>query len=773
MIEFSGGLCLIAAATLGGLLLQALRRLRETRRACAGFERERAAAVAVLDTVPLAGFRWPLGHDHQGVAIRTDPYPQFLARFDAVDAERVEAARLALHRGGRPFSLRLGTSNGEMFAVEGRQARNGEIVLWLLDESAAARALRVDEEATRLRELIDASPLPMWRRGPDRALVECNRAYAFAVDATPQMAVAQNLELAATDLRKTLSPVTGAADAADRRAEQRHIVIDGSRRLLEITEMPCRDGGTIGFALDRTEVEAAEAELRRHISAHAAVLEGIGTAVAIYGADRRLRFFNSAFAALWGLEEEWLAAEPSFGDILERLRERRGIPERADFSAFKHERIGLFTSLIEPQQELMHLPDERTLKVSISPHPFGGLTFVYENVTDRLALERSCNTLTQVRRATLDSLFEAVAVYGSDGRLKLHNPAYLQIWGLSPGDVAEEPHIAEIIERTRALLDDGGDWAAMKQGIVAKVTAHTLASGPLYRSDGSMLQMATVPLPDGNVLLTYLDVTDTARVERALRERNDALETAGRLKSEFIANVSHELRTPLNAVIGFAEILINRYFGDLNPRQLDYSQSILASARLLMRLINDILDLATIEAGYMVLETGRVEVRGMLQAVVSLTRERARSRGLELELRCPPEIGAVEGDERRIKQALFNLISNSIKFTPPGGAISVEAARQKDALLLTVADTGAGIPHADRARVYEKFERGVRQTGTGLGLSLVKSLIELHGGNVVIASASGPGTRITCRLPVAEGATAISDSGGTAEEALAQFVPAA
>jgi len=677
-----------------------------------------------------------------------------------------------LHRRGTPFSLKLGTPNGEVFAVEGRQARNGEIVLWLLDESAAARALRVDEEAMRLRELIDASPLPMWRRDPDRALVECNRAYAFAVDATPQMAVAQNLELAATDLRKTLSPATGTADAADRRAEQRHIVIDGSRRLLEITEMPCRDGGTIGFALDRTEVEAAEAELRRHISAHAAVLEGIGTAVAIYGADRRLRFFNSAFAALWGLEPEWLAAEPSFGDILERLRERRGIPERADFSAFKHERIGLFTSLIEPQDELMHLPDDRTLKVSISPHPFGGLTFVYENVTDRLALERSCNTLTQVRRATLDNLFEAVAVYGSDGRLKLHNPAYLQIWGLSPGDVAEEPHIAEIIEKTRALLDEGGNWAAMKEGIVAQVTAHVLTSGPLYRSDGSMLQVATVPLPDGNVLLTYLDVTDTARVERALRERNDALETAGRLKSEFIANVSHELRTPLNAVIGFAEILINRYFGDLNPRQLDYSQSILASARLLMRLINDILDLATIEAGYMVLETGRVEVLGMLQAVVSLTRERARSRDLELELRCPPEIGAVEGDERRIKQALFNLISNSIKFTPPGGAISVEAVRQKDALLLTVADTGAGIPLADRARMYEKFERGVRQTGTGLGLSLVKSLIELHGGNIVIASASGPGTRITCRLPIAEGGTTSSDADGTTQEPPAQRVPA-
>jgi signal transduction histidine kinase len=376
-------------------------------------------------------------------------------------------------------------------------------------------------------------------------------------------------------------------------------------------------------------------------------------------------------------------------------------------------------------------------------------------VTDRLTLERSCNTLTQVRRATLDNLFEGVAVYGSDGRLKLHNPAYLKIWGLAQDDVTGEPHIGEIVDKMRAFLDDGADWIATRQDTIARVTTHTAANSVLRRIDGSILQVATVPLPDGNVLLSYLDVTDTARVEQALRERNEALETAGRLKSEFIANISHELRTPLNAVIGFAEILVNRYFGTLNPRQLDYSHSILASARLLMRLINDILDLATIEAGYMVLETSSIEILPMLQAVLSLTRERARSRDLELDLRCPPEIGVIEGDERRLKQALFNLISNAVKFTPPGGAIRLQAARHEDTLLLTVADTGVGIAPDDQARVFEKFERGVRQSGAGLGLSLVKSLIELHGGTVVIESTSGQGTRVTCRLPVTQHADAL------------------
>ena len=180
-----------------------------------------------------------------------------------------------------------------------------------------------------------------------------------------------------------------------------------------------------------------------------------------------------------------------------------------------------------------------------------------------------------------------------------------------------------------------------------------------------------MPLPDGNVLLSYLDVTDSTRVEHALRERNEALETAGRLKSEFIANVSYELRTPLNAIIGFAEILTNQYFGELTPRQLDYSRGILDSSHRLLSLINDILDLATIEAGYMTLETGQLDIHTLMSSVLTLTRERARNQNLKLDFDCPPDIGTIEADERRLKQALFNLISNAIKFTPAGGSMTV------------------------------------------------------------------------------------------------------
>ena len=723
MVVFSVTLCLIVALVSGVFLLRAHQRLREARFAC-----------AVLDTVPLA---WTCGSGRrepcqaQASTARCD---EILAGLSAEDAAQLAAKQLVLQSDGTPFSASVETRSGAKYRVEGRQDATGNDVLWLVDDATSTIVAEARREVRSLRQMLDAVPMPVWRRNSGGTIVDCNRAYASAVDATQEVVRAEGRELV-PDCRPT---------------ERRHIVIGGSRRLLALCETACRTGDTVGFAVDQTNLESAEAELWRHINAHAEVLEHIRAAVAIYGPDRRLKFFNSAFSSMWGIAEDWLAAQRSFEEILERLREIRRLPEAANFKAFKTEQVELFTTVIEPQQELMHLPDGRTLLLSISPHPFGGLTFVYEDVSDRLALERSCNTLTQVRRATLDHLFEGIAVYGSDGRLKLHNPAYLAIWGLSQRDVEGEPHIAQILEKTRSLLADSGDWEGTKERIIAKVTAHALASGPVYRTDGSMLQEATVPLPDGNILVTYLDVTDTTKYERALRERNEALETAGRLKSEFVANVSHELRTPLNAIIGFAEVLTNQYFGDLNSRQLDYSRSILQSSQHLLKLINDILDLATIEAGYMALETSRINVHEMLQDVLYLTRERATNQDLDIELHCPSDIGVITADERQLKQALFNLISNAIKFTPPGGAIRIAAERQDNEMSLSVADTGIGIAVCDQARMFEKFERGAGHLGAGLGLALVKSVIELHRGTVTIESGTGEGTRIICRLPISE-----------------------
>ena len=731
---------------------------------------------ALLRSAPVALYRWSRGEGGESfvagaVSTLADLhgacFADLLARFEAADAKALDLAVSRLRTDGSDFrlSVRLASGGGMLDAV-GQRAKSAAgaplaDLLWFIDESgraaAQAECAEITGERDRLRAMLDALPWPVWRRrSGDLRLVDGNRAYAAAVDAPAKRALAEGREIAAGDTGRALA--ARARGTAVPQSESHHIVIAGSRRLLEFTEVPVDAAGDIvGYARDFTDLENIQAELARHIAAHADVLENVAVAIAIYGPDTRLTFFNTAFAGLWRLEEDWLVTEPTLDELLERLRERRRIPEYADFRAFKRQQLGMFTSLIEPQEELLHLPDERTLRLVVSPHPFGGLTFVYEEVTDKLALERSYNTLIEVYRETLDNLSEAIAVFGSDGRLKLSNPAYAQVWQLAPADLAGEPHVNEIIEKQRAFFDDGGDWGATKRRIIARLTAHQATSVRLNRRDGSILQAVTVPLPDGNVLLSYLDVTDSTRVEHALRERNEALETAGRLKSEFIANVSYELRTPLNAIIGFAEILTNQYFGELSSRQLDYSRGILDSSHRLLSLINDILDLATIEAGYMTLETSEVEIHTLMSSVLSLTRERARKQNLKLEFDCPTDIGTIVADERRLKQALFNLISNALKFTPPGGTVTLAARRAADRIALIVADTGVGVPREDQARIFEKFERGstnARQSGPGLGLSLVKSFIELHGGTVEMDSRPGSGTTVTCYLSAASEAQA-------------------
>lgn len=629
-------------------------------------------------------------------------------------------------------------------------------VLWLQrDEETAAIAARLESERRRLQQMLDSMPIPVWARNGDLSIVDCNATYARAVEAkSSKQVVTDGIEFAGSVISEAGKGLARhAIETGTPQSEMHHIVVDGSRRLFDLTEVPLGEGAVAGFAIDVTGVEEAESELARHVASHAEVLENLATAIAIYGPDRRLKFFNSAYVRLWQLEESWLHAGPHFEEVLEAQRDRRLLPETADFPAFKRERVEFFTLLLEPHEELVHLPDGRTLRMIISPHPMGGLMFTFEDVTDRLALERSYNTLIDVQRETLDNLAEAVAVFGGDGRLKLFTPTLERMWRLQPEFLAAEPHMAEILDRLRYLFRYGEDWDSFKATVLGRLARRVLRRGRIERTDDKVLDYGMLPLPDGGVLVTSIDITDSTRVSRALRERNEALEAADRLKSEFIANVSYELRTPLNTIMGFVEILGHEYYGLLNERQKEYTQGILESSEELLSLINDILDLAMIEAGSMTLDLDRVAIRALLDSVVQLTAERAKQKGLVLTLDCPDDIGMLEMDERRIRHALLNLVGNAAEFTPAGGTITVSAERLDSEVALSVTDSGVGIPEAEQPLIFDLFVRGKRprggSRGAGLGLSLVRSFVDLHGGRVDIESKPDEGTRVTCYLPVA------------------------
>ena len=231
------------------------------------------------------------------------------------------------------------------------------------------------------------------------------------------------------------------------------------------------------------------------------------------------------------------------------------------------------------------------------------------------------------------------------------------------------------------------------------------------------------------------------------------IETANQHKSEFLANMSHELRTPLNAIIGFSEVLLERLFGDLNEKQEDYLKDVHTSGKHLLSLINEILDLSKIEAGRMELEESSFDLEGAVSNALTLVRERAQRHGIALGQNVDPKLGQIVADERKFKQILLNLLSNAVKFTPDGGRIDVQAGREGSNALISVRDTGVGIAPADQAAVFEEFRQvGTDATrkheGTGLGLTLTKKFVELHGGRIWLESEPGKGSTFTFSIPI-------------------------
>ncbi|MFD2234372.1 PAS-domain containing protein [Phaeospirillum tilakii] len=688
-----------------------------------------------------------------GNGTRSD-FAEVLQAFEPGDAALLDRAATRLRADGDGFSLDLSLRDGLRrvraigIRAEGGEdsGRGGELV-WVQDVTEAAAAL--DDlgsrfalaEATRQRlvGLLDAQPMPVWVRDDDLSLVSVNRAYARAVEAASDVeVVAEQVELASDEvMRQTRALAARARAAGEPRAETFHLVLAGQRRLVEITEAPFTADDqllTVGVCVDLTRIEELEAELERHISAQAEVLERLATAIAIYAPDTRLAFFNTAFTRLWRLDSTWLAGQPTHGAVLDALRERRLLPEVADYRAFKEGELKRFISLIDATETLLHLPDGRTLRQTIAAHPHGGLIFTFEDVTDTLALERSFNTMLAVQRETLDHLHEGVAVFRADGRLGLSNPAFARIWGLAPEWLGGEPHLTEVIGALGALFegrpDRASDWPVLRERLLALFRDRVPRGGRLERQDDTVVDYASVPLPDGAMLLTWLDVTDSVRVERALRERNEALAAADLLKSEFIASVSAEIRKPLTTVIGFSEMLAAEFVGPLTPRQLDYARGILEASHGLEGLIADILDLAAIEAGQMTLELDTVDIHPLLTAVLGLARERLREKKLSLSFDCPLDIGWLVADERRLKQVLFTLIGTAIKRAPAGGRVRVRAERRRGEIAFIIADGAFGAPPE-----------------TGPGPALVERFVERHGGRIEVETRREMGSIVTVRLP--------------------------
>jgi signal transduction histidine kinase len=272
----------------------------------------------------------------------------------------------------------------------------------------------------------------------------------------------------------------------------------------------------------------------------------------------------------------------------------------------------------------------------------------------------------------------------------------------------------------------------------------------MERMNGTIIECTLAPLPDGATLVTFVDISASVHVERALKDKNDALEHAARLRENFVHHVSYQLRSPLTNVIGFTELLASGAAGRLTEKQSEYIDHVFQSSNSLMAIIDDILDLASFDRGEIVLERKNINIKEVINKTIDALMDRLKDRNLTLNIKISNDVDEFFLDEKRIQQILFNLLSNSIGFSAEGQSITIAAKLQKSYLNIIVKDNGRGIPEGIIERVFDRFETytiGSRHRGAGLGLSIVRSLVELHGGTVGIKSRSGKGTIVSCLFP--------------------------
>ncbi len=403
----------------------------------------------------------------------------------------------------------------------------------------------------------------------------------------------------------------------------------------------------------------------------------------------------------------------------------------------------------------------RRLRVSGVPmFSEAGAFLGYRGTATDVSAEAEARASADVSRGRLstaiENISEGFALYDADNRLVLCNSRFREyladvhrvtfpgaplrgiLLALAEGDMIRFP-------------EDGLDrWLALR----GRAEADGEAAIEVCLASGRWLRVTDRPAGDGGIVSIVSDVTEGKEREVALRTAKDLAEQGSRSKSEFLANMSHELRTPLNAIIGFSEIMRAETLGPVgSQRYLEYLDDIIDSGKHLLGVISDILDVAKLEAGKLELNEQRVGVPGEMRLTARLFAEQAAEAGVALEIAVPDDLPGLRADQRKIRQILLNLVSNAVKFTPPGGTVTISAAVEADgAMAVTVADTGIGIREEDLATALAPFGQvesslARRYPGTGLGLPLTRALVERHGGTLALESAPGRGTRVTVRFP--------------------------
>lgn len=673
---------------------------------------------------------------------------------EVADAEAMVAARLAIDR-TRPLRwTRRHPASGRRFDIRSEPIPGGGHVVCSVDLTPIVEAeAQARREAERLDIVLSRLGTGVCVFGPDHRVVRANDRYARLVGLPPGflrpgIAFAEILELLRA--RGEFSTLDDAdayvaellrADRSVPRARRR-CRPDGT--VLDLASVPLPDGGFMVSANDVTALAEAEAQAKARADLLQAILSALPHGVAVYGPDRRLAMVNPAYGQI-------MAGAPiSVGEsVAEIIRRRAAAGEYGPGEVEEIVRQELARDVTRPQRRRRMRPNGTAIDVRTAPLPDGGHISVVTDITPVVEAEAEAMRRAAVLDTMLEHIRHGICLFDRDRRIVAANRAAAQLLGRSP-DVLRP---GRSLDELAGLLDPGGARSGASDGSllvpdpsVPTVTWHN-------RPDRRILEVRSDPTPDGGFVLTWTDVTEQKAAEAALRRAADEAEAASRAKSQFLATMSHELRTPLNAVIGFSEALAHDSVRADPARIEEYAAAINEAGRHLLALINDILDVARIEAGRLDLAEDTVDLARVAEAAARLLEPAARTAQVALGLGFRHALPPVRGDERRLRQVLLNLLSNAVKFTRPGGAVRIEGDTLEDGgIELRVVDTGIGIAKADLERIFQPFTQvdsslTRRYPGSGLGLFLSRALIVAHGGTLHLESEPGRGTTAVLRLP--------------------------
>lgn len=678
------------------------------------------------------------------------------------DAGALAAQVTAAQKAGRPFTLSVRARGSEraMLVIGDRAPQAvriaGGVLLWFLDATESQEEIsRLQRETGRLRAafdaltaLIEAAPMPMWYRGADLRLLMVNSAYVRAVEGKDaEDVIARGLELVeGAGLGGPLANAAIARDTGEPQVAAMPATIGGARRTLRLHDVPLPIGGVAGFAVDIEDLEQVRGGLKRFAEAQRAMLDQLSAGVAQFGSDRGMVFCNQPFRRMFAMKPEWLADRPEFDRVLERMREANRVPDVRDFPQWKAERREWFTAP-HSVEEIWSISGTH-LRVVAQPLPEGGLLLIFEDQTQQLLLQKEHGEMQQVRTATLESLSEAVAVFGK-GRLQLWNRKFAGVWGFEEGFLDGHPQVMTLSKAAAPKLARPGQAEVIGDLVRYAARDRQQRGSTVQFGDGRFYDVRAVPLPDGNALLTMLDTTDQHRVERALRDRNEALEAADRVKIAFVANMSYELRTPLTSIKGFAEMLHGGFAGELSTAGAEYSEAILDSVERLGALIDDVLDLTQNEAEP--LERENVDLELLANAAAETIAPLAREKAIDLAIELQDTAGSVIGDPARLRQVVEHLLRHAVAGTPPQGRVLLHLDGNRRIARIIVSDDGPGMAPDAVATAFDRFaQHGISRSGEralGLSLPLAKQFVEAHGGTIRMISEPGEGTLVTVELP--------------------------